>query len=130
MEAFEVEASIAEGEAALQALLSFVQEKAGQLEAQEAEKGIFKRLLPLGLAALRLYFAERGTGEVGPAVEREDGEVLVREGKLRARDYFSVFGKLDVPRTCYRTAGEPGIFPWTSRSTSPSAVIRTFCRSG
>jgi len=35
------------------------------------------------LAALRLYFAERGTGEVGPAVEREDGEVLLREGQCR-----------------------------------------------
>jgi hypothetical protein len=41
MEAYEVEASIAEGEQALQALVSFVREKAGQLEAHEAEKGIF-----------------------------------------------------------------------------------------
>jgi hypothetical protein len=82
MEAFEVEASIAEGEEAVQARLSFVQEKAGELEAHEAEKGIFKRLIPLGLAAMRLYFAERGTGEVGRAVEREDGVVRVREGQL------------------------------------------------
>ena len=50
-EAFEVEASRAEGEEALQALLSLVRETAGQLEAQEAEKGIFKRLMPLGVAA-------------------------------------------------------------------------------
>lgn len=48
MEAVEVEASRAEGEEALPALLSFVREKAGPLEAQEAEKGIFKRLMPLG----------------------------------------------------------------------------------
>ena len=120
MEAFEVEASRAEGEEALQALLSFVREKAGQLEAQEAEKGIFKRLMPLGLAALRLYFAERGTGEVGPAVAREDGEVLLREGQLRARDYFSIFGKLDVPRTCYRTAGAAGMFPLDEQANLPA----------
>jgi hypothetical protein len=126
MEAFEVEASIAEGEEAWQALLSFVQEKAGQLEAQEAEKGIFKRLMPLGLAALRLYFAERGTGEVGPAVEREDGVVLVREGQLRARDYFSIFGKLDVPRTCYRTAGEAGIFPLDEQANLPERCYSYF----
>jgi hypothetical protein len=126
MEAFEVEASIAEGEEALQALLSFVREKAGQLEAQEAEKGICKRLRPLGLAALRLYFAERGTGDVGPAVERADGEVLLREGKLRARDYFSIFGKLAVPRSCYRTAGEPGIFPLDEQANLPERCYSYF----
>jgi hypothetical protein len=49
---------------------------------------------------MRLYFAQRGTGDVGPAVEREDAVVLPREGKLRERDYFSIFGKLEVPRTC------------------------------
>jgi len=126
MEAFDVEASIAEGEAALQALLSFVQEKAGQLEAHEAEKGIFKRLLPLGLAALRLYFAERGTGNVGPAVEREDGEVLLREGRLRDRDYFSIFGKLAVPRTCYRIPGEPGLFPLDEQTNLPERCYSYF----
>jgi hypothetical protein len=129
MEAFDVEVSIAEGEAALQALLSFVQEKAGQLEAHEAEKGIFKRLMPLGLAAMRLYFAERGTGDVGRAVEREDGAVLVREGQLRARDYFSLFGKLDVPRTCYRAVGEPGIFPLDEQTNLPERCYSYFLQA-
>ena len=48
MDALDVEMSIAEGEQALQALLQFAQEQAGTLEAHEAEKGIFKRLLPIG----------------------------------------------------------------------------------
>jgi hypothetical protein len=126
MEAYEVEASIAEGEQALQALLSFVQEKAGELEAHEAEKGILKRLMPVGLAALRVYFAERGTGEVGPAVEREDGVVLVREGQLRERAYFSLFGKLAVPRTCYRAPGEAGIFPLDEQANLPERCYSYF----
>jgi hypothetical protein len=126
MEAFDVEASIAEGEQGLQALLSFVREKAGQIEAHEAEKGIFKRLMPLGLAATRLYFAERGTGDVGPAVEREDGVILLREGKLRERDYFSIFGKLAVPRTCYRASGEPGIFPLDEHANVPERCYSYF----
>ena len=126
MEAYEVEASIAEGEQALQALLSFVQEKAGELEAHEAEKGILKRLMPLGLAAMRVYFAERGTGEVGPGVEREDGVVLVREGQLRERAYFSLFGKIEVPRTCYRTAGEAGIFPLDEQANLPERCYSYF----
>jgi hypothetical protein len=53
MDALEVEMSIAEGEQALQALLKFVTESADQIEAHEAEKGIFKRLLPIGLAAMK-----------------------------------------------------------------------------
>jgi hypothetical protein len=126
MDAFDVEASIAEGEDALQALLSFVREQASQLEAHEAEKGIFKRLLPLGLAAMRLYFAVRGTGEVGPAVEREDGVVLEQEGQLRERAYFSLFGKLAVPRTCYRAAGEPGIFPLDAQANLPARCYSYF----
>ena len=84
MEALDVEMSIAEGEQALQALITFAREHAGRLEAHEAEKGIFKRLLPIGLAAMKLYFAERGTGDVGPAIMRDDGEVLPMEQRLSA----------------------------------------------
>ena len=118
MDALDVETSIAEGKQALQALLQFASENAGKLEAHEAEKGIFKRLMHIGLAAMKLSFAQRGTGDVGPAVTRADGILLPREPKLRGRDYCSLFGKFTVARTCYRTPGEPGIPPG-KRSTSP-----------
>src|SRR5262245_62153488 len=111
MDALEVERSIAEGEQALQALLKFAREQAGRLEAHEAEQGLFKRLLPIGLAAMQLYFAQRGTGDVGPAITRADGRILPREKPLRGRDYCSLFGTFGVARTCDRTPGEPGIFP-------------------
>jgi hypothetical protein len=119
MDALDVEVSIAEGEQALQALLKCVTESANQLEAHEAEKGIFKRLLPIGLAAMKLYFAQRGTGDVGPAITRADGEMLPREKPLRGRDYFSIFGKFKVARTCYRTPGEPGLFPLDAQVNLP-----------
>jgi hypothetical protein len=54
MDALDVEMSIAEGEQALQALLTFARETTGTLEAHEAEKGLFKRRLPIGLAAMKL----------------------------------------------------------------------------
>jgi hypothetical protein len=76
MGALEVERSIAEGEQVLQALLKFVNECASTLEAHEAEKGIFKRLLPIGLVAMKLYFTQRGTGDLGAAVTRTDGMLL------------------------------------------------------
>ena len=119
MEALEVETSIAEGEQALQALLQFAREYAGTLEAHEAEKGIFKRLLPMGLAAMKRSFAQRGTGDVGPAVTRADGMLLPREQTLRGRDSCSLFGKFKVAHTCYRAPGEPGIFPLDTQVNLP-----------
>jgi hypothetical protein len=126
MDALEVETSIAEGEQALQALLTFTRETAGKLEAHEAEKGIFKRLLPIGLAAMKLYFAQRGTGDAGPVVTRADGVLLPREQQLRGRDYFSLFGKFAVPRTCYRTPGEPGLFPLDAQVNLPERCYSYF----
>lgn len=126
MDTLDVETSIAEGEQALQALLTFARANAGKLEAHEAEKGIFKRLLPIGLAAMKLYFAQRGTGDVGPAVTRADGVLLPREHRLRERDYFSLFGKFAVPRTCYRTPGEPGIFPLDAQVNLPERCYSYF----
>jgi hypothetical protein len=126
MDALDVEMSIAEGEQALQALITFAQESAGKLEAHEAEKGIFKRLLPIGLAAMKLYFAQRGTGDVGPAITRADGELLPRQTQLRGRDYFSIFGKFKVARTCYRMPGEPGIFPLDAQVNLPERCYSYF----
>jgi hypothetical protein len=126
MEALDVEMSIAEGEQALQALLTFARESADKLEAHEAEKGIFKRLLPIGLAAMQLYFAQRGTGDVGPAIMRADGAILPRQTQLRGRDDFSLFGKFKVARTCYRTPGEPGLFPLDAQVNVPARCYAYF----
>jgi hypothetical protein len=120
MEALEVALSIAEGEPALQALLHCVRESAGKLEAHEAEQGIFTRRLPIGLAAMPRYVAQRGTGAVGPAVTRADGGVLPREHALRGRDDCSLFGQCAVPRTCYRRLGEPGLFPLDAQVNLPA----------
>jgi hypothetical protein len=126
MDALDVEMSMAEGEQALQVLMQFARESAGKLEAHEAEKGLFKRLLPIGLAAMKLYFAQRGTGDMGPAVTRADGVLLPREQKLRGRGYFSIFGKLKVARTCYRVPGEPGIFPLDAQVNLPKRCYSYF----
>jgi hypothetical protein len=126
MEALEVETSIAEGEQALQALLTLVRENAGQLEAHAAEKGIVKRLLSMGLAAMQRYFAQRGTGDVGPAITRADGVLRPREQQLRGRAYCSLFGTFAVPRTGYRTPREPGIFPLDAPVNFPERCDSSF----
>ena len=126
MEALDGETSIAEGEQALQALLTFVRENAGQLAAHEAEQGIFKRRLPIGLAAMQLYFAQRGTGDVGPAVRRADGVLLPQEQTLRGRDYLSLFGKFTGARPCSRAPAEPGSFPLDAQVNLPERCYSYF----
>jgi hypothetical protein len=129
MDALDVEMSIAAGQQALQALIQFTREHAGQLEAHAAEKGICKRLLPSGLAAMKLYFAQRGTGDVGASIRRADGVLLTQEKKLRARDYGSLFGTFAVVRTCDRTPGEPGIFPLDAQVNLPARCSSDFLQA-
>jgi hypothetical protein len=119
MDALDVETRRAEAEPALQARRQCAREDAATLEAPEAEQGIFKRRLPMGLAARKLDFAQRGTGDMGAAITRADGVTLPPEPTLRGRDACSLVGKFKVARTCDRTAGEPGIFPLDAQVTRP-----------
>jgi hypothetical protein len=120
MEALDVETRIAEGEQVLQALMPLAREDAGKLEAHDAEQGLFKRLLPSGLAAMKLDFAPRGTGDVGPAITRADNVRLPREQTRRGRDDCARFGTFAVARTCDRTLGAPGIFPLEAQVNLPA----------
>ena len=40
--------------------------------------------------------------------------------------YFSLFGKFKVARTCYRTPGEPGIFPLDAQVNLPKRCYSYF----
>ena len=48
------------------------------------------------------------------------------EQTLRGRDYFSIFGKFKVARTCYRAPGEPGIFPLDAQVNLPKRCYSYF----
>ena len=102
MQAFSVEQSIFEGENQVEELFKFVENMSCSLEAYEMEKGIFSRLMNIGLSALKAYFASVGTGDVSSELLLEDGTLMKKQPGLCGRNYFSVFGKIKVPRTCYR----------------------------
>ena len=63
-------ASIAEGRRAVHGLFAFVRDHSRRLDAHPAENGAFRSLLPIRLAAMKTYFAERGAGEVDPTILR------------------------------------------------------------
>jgi hypothetical protein len=119
MEAFSVEESILEGDKGIKELFEFVRNNAVKLEAYDIEGAIFSKVMKIGLAAMKCYFAEKGTGDEGAELKLEDGMVLKRESGLRGRDYFSIFGKLKVPRTCYRTEDQAGIMPLDAQANLP-----------
>lgn len=119
MQPYSVERSIVEGELEVKELFEYAQNNAGQFEAYEMEKAVFARLMRIGLAAMKCYFAEKGTGDVGVELQLENGKVLKKETLLHGRDYFSVFGKIKVPRTCYRIEGEKGVMPLDAQANLP-----------
>jgi hypothetical protein len=84
----------------------------------------------MGWAAMQWSFAQRGTGEVGPAVRRADGVVWPRERRRRGRDDGALVGTLPVARTCDRMAGEPGLFPLDAPVNRPArcdaSVLQTW----
>ena len=119
MQAFSIEQSIVKGNMQIEDLFEFVQNNALEIEAYEMEQSIFSYVMKIGLTVMQCYFAAKGTGDEGAELILEDGDVLKRERGLRGKDYFSVFGKFKVPRTCYRREGRGGVMPLDARANLP-----------
>jgi hypothetical protein len=119
MSPFSMEQSILEGQLEVKKLFEFVEKNAEVMDAYSTELAIFDRIMGIGLAAMKGYFAEKGTGDVGNVLELEDGTILKKEKRLLGKDYFSVFGKLKVPRTCYRDDGREGVMPLDAQANLP-----------
>jgi hypothetical protein len=102
-----------EGEARdkFEKLLGYVRGEAMSRELHEVERGIFVRLLELGLLLLRLFLEAKGTGKLG------EGKVATREGvqlryhSMKLVTYFSIFGTLAIERAYYWDLGEEGVCP-------------------
>lgn len=119
MPPYSIEQSILEGKLGVKQLFEFVKNNAEQMDAYSMEEAIFERVMRIGLAAMKGYFAEKGTGDVDDVLQLEDGTVLKKEKRLLWKNYFSVFGKLAVPRTCYRTNGLDGVMPLDAQANLP-----------
>lgn len=94
-------------------LLVFATADAQRKEIHDVERGIFARLLTIGLAVLKLFLEKRGTGW-SPAVKVGKGAEakVVPYHSDKPITYFSVFGKLSVPRAYFwspTSAGEGAV---------------------
>lgn len=119
MRAISKEKCISEGELGLQDLFKFVKENSECMQAYEMEQNILQSVLKIGYTAMQYYFAEKGTGDVGPEIKLENDTVLKKESRLLGKDYFSIFGKFKVPRSCYRVEGYSGVMPLDAQADLP-----------
>ena len=93
MRAISKEKCISDGELGLQNLFEFVRKNAESMQAYEMEKNIFRLAQTIALSGMQYYFAEKGTGDIGPELKLKNDVILKRENRLHGRDYFSIFGK-------------------------------------
>ncbi len=119
MPAYSIEAMLCEGHVEVNELFEFVKNNAEAMDAYGMEQAIFSRIMGIGLAAMKGYFAQKGTGDIGDVLELEDGTTLKKEKRLNWKNYYSVFGKFGVPRTCYRTEGVNGVMPLDAQANLP-----------
>jgi hypothetical protein len=119
MKALSVERSICDGDHEVKELFEFVTKNAEDLTAYQMEQNIFAKVMQIGLAAMKCYFAAKGTGDVGTTLQLNDGAVATKAKGLCERAYFSVFGKFSVPRTVYRAFAHPGVMPLDAQADLP-----------
>lgn len=84
-----------------EAMLNWIDQAADEeLRIDQVERGLFARLLALGLALLEAYVAKFGRGDAGETIERED-RALRRSAQPHKRRYVSIFGELALDRFVY-----------------------------
>src|SRR5712691_8730292 len=59
----------------------------------DIERGTLSKVLDLGAAAVGLFLAAQGDGDLGPRVEVEDGRTLYRSASVEKRPLRTIFGE-------------------------------------
>lgn len=83
---------------------------AAHADAYTVEQTLFRRLLALGAALLRLFFVTRATARPAGPVAGPDGTPLAYHDR-RPVSYYSVFGKLRFARHYFTAAAQAGVCP-------------------
>lgn len=119
MQAYDAELSAAEARGKLDSILKMVERFADQkIDAHDVERKVFDKLLVIGLELMKCFFARAGTGNVGSRLLR-DGKILKIQKNLQSKGYFSIFGKLNVPRSRYRERVGESSFPLDAQVNLP-----------
>jgi hypothetical protein len=111
----------------MQGLIAYVMgPEAATQTAYTVEHTLFRRLLAVGLALLRLFFQTRAA-ERPPAPRADDGTILGYHDQRGIR-YFSVFGNLAVHRHYFITPGHAGCCPLDADVSLPERCYSDLLR--
>lgn len=122
------EVSVAHVQQEFQDLVAYVTGPQSQTRsAYEVERTLFRRLLVLGLALLRLFFLTRAAKRPAPPVWGPDGTRLSYHGR-RPTTYYSVFGKLVFRRHAFTAPGQPIICPLDAALSLPARCYSDLLR--
>lgn len=111
-----------------QALIEYVTgEQSRTRTAYEVERTLFRRLLALGAALLRLFFLQRASARPKGPVYAPDGTELKYHDQ-RATSYFSIFGKVRFQRHYFHAAGQEGYCPLDAELSLPSRCYSELLR--
>jgi len=86
--------------------------------AYTVELTLFRRLLALGAALLRLFFLTRAASR--PAAPTAPDGTLMTYHDQRPTTYYSVFGKVCFPRHYFTAPGQPGTCPLDAALSLPT----------
>jgi hypothetical protein len=95
--------------------------------AYEVERTLFRQLLALGVALLRLFFLTRAAAQPTTPVLSSNGTPLPYYDR-RPIDYYSVFGKLTFPRAYFYAAQHGGTCPLDAELSLPSRCYSDLLR--
>ena len=85
-------------------LIAFAQQAShDHLRIDQVERGLFSRLLQLGLSLLTAFVAQAGNGDVGDWATDVHGQPCKRLPEPHGRTYRSIFGLLNIGRFVYGT---------------------------
>jgi hypothetical protein len=95
--------------------------------AYTVELTLFRQLLALGAALLRLFFVTRAAGLPAEPVIAPDGTRLSYHDR-RPTSYYSVFGKVRFWRHCFTAQGQAGICPLDAELSLPARCYSDLLR--
>jgi hypothetical protein len=72
----------------------------------DIERGVLDKVLDLGRAAVELFLAAQGDGDLGPSVQTQDGRVLQRSDAVEKRPLRTVFGEQTLKAYVYASGSK------------------------
>ena len=120
--------SIPQIQAQFRELIDYVTGPASRAaSAYEVELRLFRRVLALGAALLRLFFASRAAARPAGPVTGPEGTALTYHDR-RPFTYFSVFGKIVFWRHAFTAPGQPVVCPLDATLSLPARCYSDLLR--